>query len=155
MRFSIAAALALTAASSLSAQMPAPAPDFATATPLAGSWSYAPAATGGSEAVFANASGNPQLWVHCTRASRRVSIAKAAGAAAPRLDVWTSSLQRSVAAAFNPATARLTIDLAAFDPLLDAIASSRGRVAFSVAGQPALIVPPWAEAARVIEDCRV
>ena len=71
------------------------------------------------------------------------------------MNVWTSSLTRSVPASFNPATMRLTIELAAFDPLLDAIASSRGRVGFSVGAQPALVVPPWAEAARLFEDCRV
>jgi len=84
------AALALTA-TSLAAQtttQPTPAPpmtqppvDFATATPLAGNWSYA-TASDGSEATFSNSSGNAQLWIHCTRATRRVSIAKPASAAA-------------------------------------------------------------------------
>jgi hypothetical protein len=148
MRIAIAAAFALTAASSLDAQ------DLSTATPLAGSWTYA-ATSDGSEASFSTATGSPQLWLHCTRATRRVTIAKPASAAAPLLNVWTSSLVRSVPASFNPATGRLTIDLPAFDPLLDAITSSRGRIAFSVAGQPPLVIPPWAEAARVIEDCRV
>ena len=152
MRFSIAAAVALIAASSLNAQTSSP--DLSTATPIAGNWSYA-ATADGSEALFSNASAFPQLWVHCTRAARRVTIAKPASDAAPFLNVWTSSQSRSVAASFNPATARLTIDLDAYDPLLDAIATSRGRVAFSIAGQPALVVPAWAEAARVIEDCRV
>jgi len=147
MRLSIAAAFALAATSSLPAQ------DLSTATPIAGNWTYA-ATADGSEAVFANASGNPQLWVHCTRATRRMSIAKPATAAAPFLNVWTSSLTRSVSSSFNPATARLTIDLAAADPLLDAIVSSRGRIGFTVTGQPSLVVPAWAEAARVIEDCR-
>ena len=153
MRIWIAAALALLRASTLGAQA-APAPtDLATATPIAGNWSYATTADG-SEAVFANASSFPQLWVHCVRATRRVSIAKPATGAAPFLNVWTSSLTQSVAASFNPTTGRLSIELGAFDPLLDAITSSRGRVGFSVANQPALVVPPWAEAARVIEDCR-
>jgi hypothetical protein len=147
MRFSIAAALALIAASSLNAQ------DLSTATPIAGNWTYA-ATADGSEASFANASGEPQLWLHCTRATRRVTIARRASAAAPLLNVWTSSLTRSVASSFNPATGRLTIDLAPYDALLDAIASSHGRIGFSVAGQPPLVIPPWAEAARVIEDCR-
>ena len=147
MRLSIVAALALAAASSLHAQ------DLSTATPIAGNWTYA-ATTDGSEAAFANAAGNPQLWMHCTRATRRVSIAKPATGAAPFLNVWTSSLTRSVASSFNPATGRLTIDLAAADPLLDAIVSSRGRIGFTVTGQPSLVVPAWAEAARVIEDCR-
>jgi hypothetical protein len=150
MRFAIAAAFALAAASSLRAQATA---DLSTATPIAGNWSYAPAGDG-SEATFANASGSPQLWMHCTRVTRHVTIAKPASAAAPSLNVWTSSLTRTVAVSFNPATGRLTIDLAAWDPLLDAIVSSRGRVGFSVAGQPPLVIPPWAEAARVIEDCR-
>jgi hypothetical protein len=148
MHFRIGAAFALLAASSLHAQ------DLSTATPIGGAWTYAPAIDG-SEAVFANAAGSPQLWLHCTRATRRVSIAKPATAAAPFLNIWTSSLSRNVAASFNPATARLTIDLGAYDPLLDAIATSRGRIGFTVGTQPALIVPPWAEAARVIEDCRV
>jgi hypothetical protein len=147
MRLPIAAAVALAAASSLQAQ------DLGTATAIAGNWSYA-ATADGSEAVFANATGSPQLWVHCTRATRRVSIAKPATRAAPLLNVWTSSLTRSAPASFNPATGRLTIDLAAADPLLDAIVSSRGRIGLTIAGQPSLVVPAWAEAARVIEDCR-
>jgi hypothetical protein len=147
----IAAALALIAASSLDAQN---IPDLGTATPVDGAWSYA-ATTDGSEASFANASGSPQLWLHCTRATRRVSIAKAAGAAAPQLNVWTSSLTKSLPATFNTATARLAVELAAWDPLLDALATSRGRIGVSAGAQPPLVVPPWPELARVIEDCRV
>ena len=150
MRFLIAAALALALPSSLGAQ----AADLSTATPLSGSWTYATIA-GGSIATFADASGNPQLWVQCTRATRRLSIARPATAAAPFVNVWTSSLSRGVPASFNPATKRLTADLGAYDPLLDAIVSSRGRVGFTVGAAPPLVVPPWAEPARVIEDCRV
>jgi hypothetical protein len=152
MKLPILAALALTAASSLRAQTPIP--DLATATTLPGSWSYA-AVAGGSEAVYADASGNPQIWLRCTRAIRRVSIARPASGAAPFIGVWTSAQARNVPASFNPATGRLTIELAAFDPLLDALAMSRGRAGFVVGTQPPLVVPPWAEAARVIEDCRV
>ena len=147
MRLPIAGALALVVA------LPAEAQDLSTTAPIAGSWSYAPASDG-SEAVFANAAGSPQLWVHCSRATRRVTISKAETAATPTMNVWTSSLSRIVASSFNPATGRLTIDLPNYDPLLDAIASSRGRVGFSAGSQPPLVVPPWAEVARVIEDCR-
>ena len=149
MRFMFAAALAL-AASSLDAQI---VPDLSTATPIAGSWTYA-ATTDGSEASFANASAVPQLWVRCSRATHRVSIAKTADAAAAFINVWTSSKTRSVASSFNPATGRATIDFDANDPLLDAITSSRGRIGFTAAAQPPFIVPAWAEVARVIEDCR-
>ena len=44
--------------------------------------------------------------------------------------------------------------LAANDPLLDAMAISKGRFAIEVPGQAALFVPSWAEVTRVIEDCR-
>ena len=147
MRLQIAAAFALLATAPVSAQ------DLTNATPIGGSWSYAPTIDG-SEAVFANDGGAPQLWVHCTRATRRVSISRPGAAAAPSLSVWTSSLAKSVASSFNPATGRLTIDLANYDPLLDAIIFSRGRVGFTVGAQPSLVIPSWAEPARVIEDCR-
>ena len=150
MRLSIAAAFALLFAVSLRAQNVA---DLSTATPIDGSWTYA-ATSDGSEARFTNASATVQLTVHCTRATRRVSISKAASAAAPLLNVWTSSLTRSVPSAFNPTTGRLTFELSNYDPLLDAMASSRGRVGFSVGTEPALVVPAWPEAARVVEDCR-
>ena len=151
MKFSIAAAFALTAGSSLVAQTASP--DLATATPISGTWSYA--ATGdGSEATFANAGGFPQLWVHCTRATRRVTIAKPATAAAPSMTVWTSSLTRSVPASFNTTTGRLSIALPSSDPLLDALSNSRARLGFTVSSEPPLVVPAWAEPARVVEDCR-
>jgi hypothetical protein len=150
MHYRIAAALALVASTSLCAQT---VPDLSTATPVAGSWSYS-ATADGSEARFADAGANVQLVMRCTRATRRVTIAKTATAAAAAIDVWTSSQTRSLPASYNPATGRLSADLLANDALLDAIASSRGRVGYSVGTQPALVVPPWPEVARVIEDCR-
>ena len=149
------AARALTAASTLHAQSPAPAiADLSQAVPLPGNWAYA-AAAGGSQSLFSDASARPQLTIRCTRSTRRVSISKPAGAAAPFLNVWTSSLSRALPASFNPATAQLTAELPMMDPLLDAMAFSRGRLGVSVSGQPALVVPSWEEIARVIEDCRV
>ncbi|HLO19878.1 MAG TPA: hypothetical protein VK192_05235 [Sphingomicrobium sp.] len=124
------------------------------AEPIAGDWAYA-AANDGSEATFSNASGQPQLTIRCTRSTRRVSLLKAAAAAAPSLWVWTSSQQKSLPAIYDPASARVSADLQAYDPMLDAIASSRGRIGFSSSGLATLIVPPWAEVGRVIEDCRV
>jgi hypothetical protein len=146
----IAAAITLVASSSLDAQT---VPDLSAATPIAGDWIYE-ATTDGSEARFTDPTNNPQLIFHCTRATRRVTIAKPATAAAPAIDVWTSSQTRSVPASFNPATARLSLDLQPSDALLDAIATSRGRIGFTVGTQSALVVPAWPEIARVVEDCR-
>jgi hypothetical protein len=127
---------------------------MSTATPIAGSWTRT-ATAGGSEATFADAANRPQLTIRCTRLSRSVTITRPASAAAPSLNVWTSTLKRAVPTRFDPAAARLGADLTAFDPLLDAIAFSRGRFAVGVSGQPPLVVPAWADVARVIEDCRV
>jgi hypothetical protein len=152
MRLTIAAALALIA-TSLSAQTTQTVPDLSTAKPIDGSWSYA-ATSDGSEATFVNVGGAPQLWVSCTCSTRQVSIAKAATAAAPFIAVWTSSQSRSIPASFNPTTVRLTIQLGASDSLLDALSNSRARLGFTVGSEPPLVVPAWAEPARVIEDCR-
>jgi hypothetical protein len=151
MKLPILAALALIPLTSLQAQTVA---DYSTATPIGGSWSYVQTADG-SEARFLNASALPQVTIHCTRATRRVSIAKPATAAAPFIAIWTSSQSRSAPASFNPATNRLTADFGAYDAFLDALVFSRGRAAFTVGAAPALVVPVWSEVSRVIEDCRV
>ena len=159
MKVFIAAAFALAAASSLPAQTttqaatPSAVPDFTYAVPIAGSWTFAPAPEG-SAATFLNASAMPQLTVRCSRSTRRVSIAKPGNVAVPFLNVWTSTMTRSVPASFDPATARITIQVPAYDPLLDALAFSHGRLAIYVADKPALVLPAWPEIARVIEDCR-
>src|SRR5256885_16770387 len=100
MKFRIAAAFALAVPSSLAAQAIA---DLTTATPIAGEWSYAPTPDG-SEARFANASAVPQVWLHCTPATRPGTIAQAAGAAGPLLHVWASAIGQSGASDLNPAT---------------------------------------------------
>jgi hypothetical protein len=151
MRFVPMAALAaLASASPLSAQT-AVAPQFA--APLAGSWSFTTVA-GGSDALFTDSAGRMQLALHCARSVRRVTIAKPATAAAPFMVVWTSSLSRSVPASFDPTTNRISVNLPAFDGLLDAMAYSRGRIGVTVSGTSPLIVPAWPEVARLVEDCR-
>ncbi len=154
MRFRVVAAFALIAGSSVNAQTAVPTLDLGTATPIAGS-GFIRTTASGSEASFVNASALPQLTIRCTRATRRITIAKPASAAAPLLTVWTSAQTRALPSGFNPATQRLSADVIAYDPLLDAIAFSRGRFGVSVSGAAPLVVPAWAEVARVIEDCRV
>ena len=154
MRRITAAAFALAVASSLHAQTPTqPGADYSIAVPIAGSWTYA-TTTDGSAATFRNLSAAPQLTVRCIRATRRVSIAKPASAPAASLTLWTSNASRVVPASFDPTTAMISIQLAAYDPLLDALAFSRARFAVVAAGSPPLVLPAWPEIARVIEDCR-
>jgi len=150
----IAAALALVAASSLAAPGTPVATDLSYAEPIAGNWTYS-ASAGGSEATFVDASGRPQLTIRCNRSMRRVAILKPTGSAAPFLWVWTSSQSRNLPASYDAAAARVSAELATFDPLLDAMAASRGRIGFSTSGLATLVVPPWGEVSRVVEDCRV
>ncbi|MEO6225720.1 MAG: hypothetical protein ABIO80_07725 [Sphingomicrobium sp.] len=151
----MATALALPAAVSLSAQPSSPAiADQAQTIPIGGTWTYA-AGGGSSEASFTDGNGHAQLRLTCTRVTRRVTLSKPANLASPTLAVWTSTQSRNVAAGFDAATARLSAQFANWDPLLDAIAFSRGRFAVSASGQPALVVPSWGDISRVVEDCRV
>ncbi|WP_294071642.1 hypothetical protein [Sphingomonas sp.] len=148
----VAAIAALASASSLSAQAVAPL-DLDSATALPGMWTWSPA-TDGSEAVFLSSAGLPQIWLHCSRPSRTVSIARPANSAAPFLSVWTTSQARALPASFNPATARSTATVAAADSLLDALAFSRARIAVATGPASPVIAPAWPEIARVVEDCR-
>ncbi|HEY6048087.1 MAG TPA: hypothetical protein VIV07_03475 [Sphingomicrobium sp.] len=162
MKLSPVAAVALLLPSALNAQTAttsaAPSaqamPDLSTATPLTGQWVYS-SSSGGSAAVFTDESARPQLTIRCTRLSRQVTIAKPATAASPTLNVWTATQVRSLPASFDAATQQLSVSLAAFDPSLDAIAYSRGRLGIGLAGAAPLVVPAWADVARVVEDCRV
>jgi hypothetical protein len=154
MPFTLAAAFALAAAPTPATQGTPVESNLEYATPIAGDWTYATTATG-SEATFANASAQPQLTIRCTRSNRRISILKAAPSASPTMWIWTSSQSKSLPATFDAASGRVSVELGAYDSLLDAVAASRGRIGFSTSGVAALVVPPWAEVARVIEDCRV
>jgi hypothetical protein len=151
MRPSFAAALALIAASSLNAQSIA---DLTTTPAAAGEWVYSSAADG-SEAVFRDANSNPQLWLHCTRVTREVTMSRPATAAAATLNIWTSTTQQSLPASYDARTGRVSVSKWAFEPLWDAMAFSRGRIGVSAGGGAPIVAPPWEEVARVVEDCRV
>ena len=154
MKFACFVAIVLAPVSVVQAQTsaaPSVSPQYS--LPIPGDWQYA-AIKGGSEASFRNAAGPAQFTLRCTRATRRVTLSKPAAAAAPFLVVWTSSLSRSIAVSFQPSIGQLVADVTAYDGLLDAMAFSRGRIGFSVSGQPTLVLPAYEEIARVVEDCR-
>jgi hypothetical protein len=153
MPFAIAAALALMADSTPNVAGVPVASNLEYAVPIVGNWTYAPMSDG-SQATFTNASGQPLLTIRCTRSMRRVALLKP-GAPSPAMWVWTSSQSKSLPATYDGTAARVTTNLGAYDPLLDAIASSRGRIGISTSGLAALVVPPWPDVARVVEDCRV
>lgn len=132
------AALALAAAPAAAQQSPMSF-EAGQALPLeSGQWSHFGTA-GGSIATFGN-----HIELRCDRATATVTISRPnSGPAA--LTIATDSVTRTL-----PPSGRLM----ASDPLLDAIAFSRGRFIVSGGMGPAIAVPSWPEAARSIEDCR-
>lgn len=97
-----------------------------------------------------------QLMLRCDRQSGRVGLARA-GSADGQVEmlVRTETQERRLTA--SPVRSRgplIVAELAASDPLLDAIAFSRGRFAIDVPGTAPVYAPAWPEITRVVEDCR-
>lgn len=86
------------------------------------------------------------MTLRCDVAAQRMTI-EIAGATEGPLIVRTSYGDASRTAPSGKA------ELATTDPLLEQIAFSRGRFMLSAGGRE-LILPVWAEVARVVEDCR-
>jgi hypothetical protein len=103
-----------------------------------GQWTYSVTANGSV------ASYDSHLSLRCDRATRTVTISRAAGASA-LLTIATDTMTRTL-----PTGGRLLAN----DPLLDAIAFSRGRFLVAGGSGGVVAVPSWPEAARSIEDCR-
>jgi hypothetical protein len=118
----------------------------------AGAWSYRGAGSGGSAAFF-GPRGAPAFAIRC-EPGRRVSLTRS-GAGAGVITFRTSSMARAATGARAGGSASGSVaTVAASDPLLDALAFSRGRFAVETAGVARLIIPAWPELARVVEDCR-
>lgn len=138
---------------------PAPLPvapaDWRDAPQTPGNWFWAQ--TGGrSTASFGLLGRPPLVTLTCDRAAGQVQLARAGAApTAVPLAVATTSGRRPLLSdpARSPA-GWLVVPLSARDPLLDAIAFSRGRFALEAAGLETLYLPAWTELSRVIEDCR-
>lgn len=116
----------------------------------AGAWTYRRDAAG-SSALFGQAGAAPDFTLRCDIAARGISLSRPGVAAA--LAVTTSYATMRWPA--QPAGGgRTVVVLRADDPFLDKIAFSRGRFTIEAPGLPTLVLPAWAEPARVIEDCR-
>ena len=71
------------------------------------------------------------------------------------MSVTTESETRRLQAEPVPSRPQiLAATLDADDPLLDAMAITKGRFAIEVEGEETLYLPAWVEVSRVIEDCR-
>lgn len=144
---------------------PAPAPAAPLPAAVDGRWMDAPLTPGGWRyslgangpvAVFAGSGGRGEFLMTCERPAGRISLWRAGRSGVARaMTIRTETATRSLGAVqaedTNP---YLAAALPSADPLLDAMALSKGRFAVEVEGQPPLFLPSHAEVSRVIEDCR-
>jgi hypothetical protein len=121
---------------------PAPA-DWRTRPITAGTWSWRTTPEA-SEALFSDSRG-VQLVIRCARATRRVSFSRTGALPTVPIRIATTSSERQLAPGHT---------VLASDPLLDAIAFSRGRLWVEARGSMPLVLRSAAEPARAVEDCR-
>lgn len=133
------------------APVPALGPDWQDWPVTPGAWTYR-RYTGSSATFSTTGDESGTLLVITCSPGGPVELNRTAPGTGP-LTVRTSNATRalpvrSVASTTTRATLQPT------DPLLDAIAFSRGRFTVEQAGTAPLVLPPHAEVARVVEDCR-
>jgi len=100
--------------------------------------------------------GGDVLTVTCDRATGAITFARTGIAEGQvPMTVVTEAVTRPVTglAQAGPAPV-VTLSFTSSDPILDAMAFSRGRFALEATGLPTLYLPSWPELSRVIEDCR-
>ena len=134
-----------------------------------GDWEYArePGETraafgpGYTETAFGTGYTDTAFILRCGDGQIALGRVTARNQAVPRamtpraMTVRTETLTRTIEA--RPVAERPEV-LAAFldpsDPLLDAMAITKGRFAIALEGERTLYLPAWVEVSRVIEDCR-
>lgn len=139
-----------------------PAPPPATVTDqwmdtalTAGDWRYQVNASG-PIAVFIAAGGRGEFVMSCERGNGRFGLWRAGTSTGPRvMTIRTETATRTFTVTQGENTnPYLVAGIAPADPLLDAMALSKGRFAVEVEGFAPLYLPSYAEVSRVIEDCR-
>lgn len=140
------------------APMPAPAPpppsaDWRDWAMTPGGWRYAQEGAN-SSAAFGQPGAQPLVTIRCETAARRILLILPGARAAGQMTVRTSFGVANWPIQVTSETGPFIAARAASDPVLDQIAFSRGRFVLEVTGTVPLVLPTWAEIARVVEDCR-
>jgi hypothetical protein len=152
-RLGLATALAAMAAAC--AAPPPPAADWRDRPITPGTWTWS--LYGGASSARYGESGRATLIeFRCDRASRSVLMIRPGTGADPTAASVTTThgSQPLTARPAGGPTPMLVVTIPVRDPLLDAIAFSRGRFAVETQGMAPLYLPAWPEVARVVEDCR-
>lgn len=122
----------------------------------AGTWGYAD--DPGETLAFYGVGQDYRFIVRCDKSTRQIGLARLAqnaSDAARQMTISTETTKRTLTARSMTGTGTLiAAELAPRDPLLDAMAITKGRFAVAVDGERTLYLPAWTEVTRVIEDCR-
>lgn len=107
-------------------------------------------------AVFFTPGRGSTFAIQCNRPSNNISLMMAGqGRANPAMTIRTETVSRAIGASLVIGElSNVIANVPANDPLLDAMALSKGRFAVEADGLPPLYLPSHAEVSRVIEDCR-
>jgi hypothetical protein len=110
-----------------------------------------------SLALFGGEETEADFILRCERGRGAIRLAfagTAAGTVTMRIRTETMTRILPVQADDDAPLPYLVAILPARDPLLDAMALTKGRFAVEIEGGDTLYLPSWAEVTRVIEDCR-
>lgn len=108
----------------------------------------------GSIALFGPIGGNALVTIRCDTARRKIYLAREGQSVGMIVVRSSSAMKELTGAPTGGVPPYIAAEIAPNDPILDAMALSRGRIAINVAGQQPLAIPSWAEITRVVEDCR-
>jgi hypothetical protein len=109
----------------------------------------------GSIGYFGETGKNALVTLRCEKLRGRVYLSRAGTLLGPEIMVRTSSASKAVpSAAAGGTPPYVAAELSPLDPILDAMAYSRGRISIEASGQQMIAIPAWAEIGRIIEDCR-
>ncbi|MEM7780516.1 MAG: hypothetical protein AAF697_09020 [Pseudomonadota bacterium] len=119
-----------------------------------GDWAYM-LETGEQAAAFVVPPGELAFFMMCEEGEVQLARAASSESLSPRaMSVTTESVTRQLTTAPMPNRPLIVATLDARDPLLDAMAITKGRFAVELEGETTLYLPAWTEVSRVIEDCR-
>jgi len=120
-----------------------------------GTWTYL-AETNETLALYGTSPQNADFIVRCGEGSIGLGRRVSSPANPDRImTVKTETTTRQLQTQAIPGRPDLVVvTFNAADPLLDAMAITKGRIAIGVEGERTLYIPAWVEISRVIEDCR-
>jgi hypothetical protein len=118
-----------------------------------GSWVYR-RDDRGSIALYGVPGRDALVTLRCDTERGRIFLSRT-GNSAGALTVRTSSTSKNLnILPTGGLPAYVAAEVAPVDPLLDAIAYSRGRIALEMDSVTSIAIPVWSEIGRVVEDCR-